>query len=157
MPRINNETGLKECSTCKEEKFASEFYRHRISFDGYRSNCKICSDTVTKKCANNKYEKDPDFYKRVKRKWTYKLSDEELDYLLNNPCEICGDQLNQFLMHIDHNHDTGDVRGILCTHCNRGLGSVQDNIEYMEKAIDYLIRTSDPNFDLLKTLDDESS
>ena len=39
---------------------------------------------------------------------------------------------------LDHCHDTGDYRGWLCDHCNRGLGAFGDDIERLKKAIDYL-------------------
>lgn len=42
---------------------------------------------------------------------------------------------------IDHNHQTGKVRGLLCHHCNVGLGHFKDNIELLNSALDYLIKT----------------
>jgi hypothetical protein len=39
---------------------------------------------------------------------------------------------------VDHCHDSGDVRGLLCHNCNRGLGLFQDNQEILQKAIEYL-------------------
>jgi hypothetical protein len=39
---------------------------------------------------------------------------------------------------IDHDHTTGQVRGLLCDNCNPALGSFKDNIETLQKAIDYL-------------------
>lgn len=40
--------------------------------------------------------------------------------------------------HIDHDHDTGQVRGVLCGRCNKGLGHFHDNIATMLRAVDYL-------------------
>lgn len=39
---------------------------------------------------------------------------------------------------VDHCHDTGKVRGLLCFNCNVGIGSLQDDIEMLRKAIKYL-------------------
>jgi len=39
---------------------------------------------------------------------------------------------------MDHDHETGKFRGMLCHHCNRGLGNFKDKIENLEKAIEYL-------------------
>ena len=42
---------------------------------------------------------------------------------------------------IDHCHDTGVFRGLLCAHCNAGLGYFEDNIDWMDEAIRYVIRS----------------
>jgi len=39
---------------------------------------------------------------------------------------------------VDHDHDTGKVRGLLCSNCNRGIGLLQDSVEYLTNAIEYL-------------------
>jgi hypothetical protein len=41
---------------------------------------------------------------------------------------------------VDHDHVTGGVRGLLCHRCNRGIGSLGENLESLQRAIDYLIR-----------------
>ncbi len=62
----------------------------------------------------------------------------------NKVCSVCtitelkyGKTLN-----IDHNHSTGELRGLLCFNCNAGLGNLQDSIENLESAIQYLKETS---------------
>lgn len=73
----------------------------------------------------------------------YGISMQEFDELLqmqNNSCAICNKSIEALRrrMNIDHCHDTNKVRGILCTGCNTGLGHLGDNIEGLEKAIQYL-------------------
>lgn len=61
-------------------------------------------------------------------------------------CVICGGELFLFgdlknrnkVASIDHDHDTGKVRGLLCNDCNIGLGKFKDNPEYPLKAASYL-------------------
>lgn len=56
----------------------------------------------------------------------------------NNKCAICGKEGNPKRLCADHNHKTGKIRGLLCSHCNVGLGYLKDNIEYLKSAIEYL-------------------
>lgn len=59
----------------------------------------------------------------------------------NGVCAICGEHLptGKFkkYMHVDHNHETGKARGILCNGCNTGVGWL-DKKEWVEKAMNYL-------------------
>lgn len=55
-------------------------------------------------------------------------------------CAICGDPppKGKTLM-LDHCHRTGAIRGLLCGHCNSGLGFFKDNPQVLRQAIDYLM------------------
>lgn len=73
------------------------------------------------------------------------MTGEELDALVRSTrsCQICGDQLNGGRhLHIDHCHDTGRVRGVLCQWCNVALGNFRDDAERLRKGIAYLERTA---------------
>jgi len=55
-------------------------------------------------------------------------------------CAICGVHQSQLekALHIDHCHETGAVRGLLCSRCNRGIGQFKDDPEIVERAIEFL-------------------
>ena len=55
-------------------------------------------------------------------------------------CKICGRHQSELkkTLHIDHDHKTGYVRGLLCRGCNHGLGNFTDNPELLRQAIKYL-------------------
>lgn len=59
-------------------------------------------------------------------------------------CAICGTSLadkvySRDQVHVDHNHVTGEVRGLLCGMCNKGIGCLQDSSEILKKALNYMV------------------
>ena len=57
----------------------------------------------------------------------------------NNKCTVCGKEHSDELpLNIDHDHKTGEVRGLLCKKCNYGLGFFGDDINLLNNAIKYL-------------------
>jgi hypothetical protein len=68
----------------------------------------------------------------------YGIGAAEFDELVRDQhgvCAICGRENPE---HVDHDHETGKVRGILCFNCNGGLGQFSDNTERLSNAIEYL-------------------
>lgn len=55
-------------------------------------------------------------------------------------CAICGKHQSELgvTLAIDHSHETGKVRGLLCGNCNNGLGRFEDNVMVLQNAIEYL-------------------
>jgi hypothetical protein len=76
-------------------------------------------------------------YNRTRR--TGITSQEYLDKLheQGGVCAICSKECTRALA-IDHNHTTGQLRGLLCGKCNRGIGYLNDDKILLQKAIDYL-------------------
>lgn len=57
----------------------------------------------------------------------------------SNVCKICNKKCKtKSRLSVDHNHETGAVRGLLCNRCNRALGMFEDNVETLRSAIRYL-------------------
>jgi endogenous inhibitor of DNA gyrase (YacG/DUF329 family) len=71
----------------------------------------------------------------------YGITINEYDALLlaqNGVCAICGKPPTRRRLDIDHNHKTGQVRGLLCEGCNRHIGFIENNPDFIHKAANYL-------------------
>jgi len=78
--------------------------------------------------------------------WRYGVTPEQYQAMLDgqdNRCAIC---LEEFAKrpHVDHDHATGKVRGLLCPNCNSMLGRVRDSPETLQRAVEYLKRNMPP-------------
>lgn len=63
---------------------------------------------------------------------------DEMVLAQNGVCAICGSAPNGHPLHVDHDHTTGAVRGLLCQQCNTGLGNFRDDIALLDRAMQYL-------------------
>lgn len=71
----------------------------------------------------------------------YGLTVEQFNEMAKNGCQICGaGPTTKKRLHVDHDHVTGKVRGVLCDPCNRGLGCFRDDTGKLFKALLYLRR-----------------
>lgn len=88
----------------------------------------------------------PEVHRRANLKRYYGMTPADYDARLEEQggvCAICktatpGAKRKHFM--VDHCHETRTIRGLLCTHCNLGLGKFGDNIEGLERALAYLKR-----------------
>lgn len=130
------DTNSKTCSHCNTEKQISEFHKSAKSSDGLASWCKACTNAIARIARKRTYNSAD------KRKWQlktrYGLTPETVNSMLalqNYKCAICQSLLGRF--HIDHCHNTGAVRGLLCHRCNIRLGG-WDDIVWRNAALTYL-------------------
>jgi hypothetical protein len=90
----------------------------------------------------------------------YGISREEYDEILciqNGVCGICGTKPGARRLAVDHDHETGEIRGLLCANCNRALGNLKDDHLIAYSAYQYLkIRAEEKQIEnaFLKTLRD---
>lgn len=79
---------------------------------------------------------------------TYGLTADEVDRMLdaqNGRCAICGAKPERLAsMHVDHDHQRGHLRGLLCLSCNQGLGQFRDDPTMLLRAIVYLRQRGAP-------------
>jgi predicted Zn-ribbon and HTH transcriptional regulator len=82
------------------------------------------------------------YYQTFKKYDRYGITREDYELLLEsqkNKCKICDFEFNsENDIRIDHNHNNNQVRGLLCHSCNVALGHMRDDIQLLEKAINYL-------------------
>lgn len=77
--------------------------------------------------------------KRLKHEYGISLKDyDDLLTAQGGVCAICGGDNNGKNLHVDHDHKTGIVRGLLCNGCNSGIGNMKDDVNIVRKAVQYL-------------------
>lgn len=130
----------KICRICGAAKSTDEFYVSSKAKDGLRAECKGCESNYQFHRRKNR----PEVRRRSDLKRVYGISLEEYDAALalqGKKCGCCGltiesSRPRQFA--VDHCHQTGKNRGILCADCNMAIGLLGDNLEGLEDAVQYL-------------------
>lgn len=146
--------GFAGCYRCKIVKPVSEFSKNKARPNGLNAVCKAChkaySDTPENKERARATHlawkaKDPDAYKSRKLRENYGIGIAEYDALLaaqEGCCAICGatETHNGKYLAVDHDHVTGQIRGLLCAACNKAIGLLQDRPERAAAAAVYVWR-----------------
>lgn len=138
----------RQCVDCKEIKLCSDFHKKPALIDGFDKKCKDCRFKMTEKYEHSdKCIKSRKEYYYIKNYNLTYVDIEKLRRERNCKCEICNISESSLKrgLHIDHDHATGAFRGLLCDNCNKSLGLLKDSIEVLNKAIEYLKRTTNVN------------
>lgn len=134
---LNNETrkkkvisddGFKTCKFCDKSKDMTNFHKNPITKDGRTNYCRECSTVLA-------------FQRRIKKDYGMTIEDyNDFFEIQDGRCAICNKHQSELdkRLYIDHNHVTGEVRGLLCANCNTLLGMAQDRINILEAAINYI-------------------
>ena len=124
----------KRCRDCGESKSLSDFPRNRNCKDGRHPYCKPCHNARGHETRQRLYGGGRHYH--LKRRYGIGAAEvEELIRAQGGVCAVCREHAPE---HVDHDHATGKVRGVLCFGCNGGLGQFQDNVDWMARAIDYI-------------------
>ncbi len=146
---------MKICSCCGKEKALSEFSptSKYLGVVQYRADCKPCNAAR----AGAIRAANPDKAREILNRWRkknpqklaaqarrrklrqYKITASEFDSRFvaqQGKCAICA-RVGLELC-IDHEHESGKVRGLLCRMCNLGIGNLQDSVDNLQQAIKYL-------------------
>ena len=116
------------CKKCDVSKPISEFEtfkvknkdRNKTGYEYHRYDCKRCRSI---KSASSRYKITFDEVKKLKE---------------NESCEICSMDLKWSDRYIDHDHNSGKVRGILCPRCNSILELFEQSKHLIEPSLNYL-------------------
>ena len=154
----------KICTQCDEVKAMDEFYRQGAK--RRYSECRDCQRERHQRWYAKRENRErtnatvatyrhanPDKVRALNLKKCYGITPEDYDRMYDQQsgrCAICSkvclrfgtataEQRNQVLC-VDHDHTTGKVRGLLCGHCNRGIGNFGDDHAVLHAAIEYLKR-----------------
>ena len=130
----------KVCTKCGVRKERSEYHKDSSRNDGITAYCKECKLQINNNWRKNNPEEMKQSQRRTKRKLAYGILPHEYDQLLidqDNKCAICKNNIG-YEAAVDHDHNTGEIRGLLCSSCNKGLGFFKDNIKFLQNAILYL-------------------
>jgi len=132
---------MKTCRECKEEKPVGEFHKAKVNKDGRENRCKVCKKKASQ-TPEAKEARRARSYKYVLKHF-YGMTLEEYDDMLNSQggrCAICQTDTPgaSGRFHVDHNHTTGAVRGLLCNGCNVALGHFKDSPSNCLEAYRYL-------------------
>ena len=102
--------------------------------------CKSCVAEGVRKTPNRKeWQRDYD----LRRK--YGITYDTYCKMARHGCAICGE--SEGVLVVDHCHNTGKVRGVLCNNCNSGIGFLKEDLEVLENAHGYISewKTERPN------------
>ncbi|MEE1669660.1 endonuclease VII domain-containing protein [Streptomyces sp. WAC07094] len=126
-PRVDAPEGHKYCRTCGEIKPHSEWHRNATASDGLSTRCKACRAVQGR-------------VGHLKRH--YGLTQAERDEMVASQRGLCVICLKAPAVHVDHCHETGKVRGVLCFNCNSAIGKLGDDPDAVRRAAAYLEGTS---------------
>jgi hypothetical protein len=123
---------MKTCRKCGAEKETSEFHKNRLRPDGLAHWCKPCQKAATKASQEKA------------RPGKYGITQADYDRMVveqGGRCAIClvdDPGRTRKVWCIDHDHETGAVRGLLCGDCNTGIALLKENLANLTRAQVYL-------------------
>ena len=132
IPMLISPSTLKTCNRCGEEK------PHYVSERG--NTCIDCKKQQRKE----RYARQKDEERERHLQKQYGISQEVYEHMYSlqeGACKICTKNFSR--LHVDHCHETGKVRGLLCGSCNRAIGLLKDDVSNLSNAIEYLNASRD--------------
>lgn len=120
----------KTCTKCKKAKALYAFAGQKDKPDGKREQCK--------KCLHDWYIRNRESIREKHIRRAFNTTSEIVELCRESQGGLCGICRQDLPLEIDHNHQTGKFRGLLCRSCNTGLGHFKDNPLNFYWALAYL-------------------
>ena len=127
-----NTSYLEEHREENKETCKAYYYANREEALRKRAEYRETNAEAVKACKWASYLKSK--YGLTVQEWQDMLSEQ------GGVCAICGEVQENRSLCVDHNHETGDVRGLLCVRCNAGIGNFREKPDLFLNAIAYLER-----------------
>jgi hypothetical protein len=127
---------MKRCPSCGRSLPTSEFPKNRSTRDGLASYCKPCHNRIGRENREKRHGSTR-HYHLIRR---YGISAAQAAAMIDAQGGLCAICRERPAEHVDHDHATGAVRGMLCFNCNGGLGQFRDRTELLRAAAEYLER-----------------
>jgi hypothetical protein len=174
---------VKRCKSCGVEKPFDAFYRNATGRDGRRPECKTCTSNARKswyranrarviahasawqRANAERYSQRQREYREAGRRdyraehlrWAFGITQADYVDMLDaqrGGCAICGARpVDGGHLHVDHDHSTGRIRGLLCFRCNNALGLLKDDRSRLQRAAEY-VDPGEPSHVVSVELDD---
>ena len=138
---------MKSCRECGEDLVVGDNWSEGRA-KAYNNICQPCNNTRLKDWR----KKNPELQKKLTRKGRlmsqYGITVEDYDNMYESQggcCDICGRHQTEFQsrLAVDHDHETGAVRSLLCGPCNMSIGLLGDDIATVKEALNNLIKHSE--------------
>ncbi len=114
---------MRKCISCDITKNLEEFPKATTpsySPQRYINKCKFCTSLYTHDLSYAEYI--------------------EIAAKQNHKCSLCDRNLSEVKINIDHDHSTGEVRGILCKGCNISLGTIEKSLDSVQSQLEFIER-----------------
>lgn len=136
-------TAMKACSRCGAFKSLTEFSPSDRYKSGHRSHCLECNRQDSRRWRRENPEKLRESARASQLRARYGMTQQDFDAMLASQggvCAICGadDPGNGRRWNVDHCHDTGTIRALLCAGCNIGIGHLGHDPARLHAAADYI-------------------
>ena len=126
------------CPRCEQALQVAEFGKNASARNGRTTYCRPCHNLVMRENRLRAHGSTRDYH--LKRR--YGITSADVDAMVEaqgGVCAVCQERAPE---HVDHDHLTGQVRGVLCSCCNQGLGNFRDRAQLLRAAVEYLEATT---------------